>query len=179
MICYRCYKHGHYANCCTSIVCYNCKCTGHISPNCPESSWETSRERCSTDIPQYKLWDEDEFPIGLEDHKFFHEETGKFGARGLPNDENILNDRPSLYLSKKSRYRDIVTGVYIDYEKQKNDVSDETKNFFNYHYRRGGACDVLILNDGRGVHKIPCTMKSWKWRTDTEKHYIHLTINRN
>ena len=172
--CYRCGDYGHYANQCPEIVCYNCKCTGHTSPNCPESSWGTSRERCFPGIPRYKLWDEDQFPIGLEDHKFHYKGTGQYGASGLPNNENFFNDRPSLYLSKRSAYRDILASGFIKYEKQNNDYG-KTKQFFNYHKKK--VCDVLILDDGR-VHKLPCTIKCCKWLGDAGNWYIHLTINR-
>ena len=177
--CYRC-GGPHYAPQCPQATCYTCGCQGHISPNCPSTTTRPQTYRMNrdhsydNDHTPYKLWYEDEFPNGLNDHKFVHE-TGKLGASGLPNEENFFNDCPTLYLSQSSIYRDMFEHGFIEYEKQNND-NGKTKQFFDYH--RGGRCYVLILINGF-PERIPCTIKWWRWNDDKQNYYIHLKIDGN
>ena len=110
-LCYNCGEYSHYANKCPNVKCYSCGRIGHVSSNC---SFRRRRYDTCSMCSSYKgkrwehFW---EIPPELENHIFFDRETGKYGARGLPNDENFTNPNCSLYLNQRSRYKDIKGGL--------------------------------------------------------------------
>ena len=122
--------------------------------------------------PSYKLWPLGEFPVGLECHRFTHKITGQYGAGGLPNNENLFNTVPSLYMSKKSQYEDIHTGGGLYYVQQNNDYG-KTKLFYEYH--KGKKCNVITLNRLGEVHTVVYTISDWICRSG--KYSIYLSYH--
>ena len=171
VVCKRCGIYGHYANKCPNVKCYLCGEIGHVSSNC---SFRRRYDTCSS-CPSYKgkRWRSWEFPPELENHKFFDRETGKYGARGLPNDENFTNPNCSLHLNKRSHYKDIIEGGFIDYEQQKNNDNGDTKRYCMNNINK--VCNVYVL-EGNRVKTIKCRINGWIYKSETEKYYIHLLI---